>query len=116
MSLSERMDFDHVIRIHADGTITDEPDVYAPDVYDETIYSDDWEWATFGYTGQDSYRGPIMHNSEQIGGRLERDLMDHPGVYVAVVAYWTPESDDDDAGSTSEGWAILRLIGSDDDE
>jgi hypothetical protein len=54
-----------------------------------------------------------MHNSEFIGGGLERDLLSEPGVYVTVVAGWTPgEEDDPEEGTILEGWAILKLKGS----
>lgn len=111
-ALSDRMEFDHVIQIHEDGSITDRNDLYAPDLMDEAIDSDDWEFFSTGYTGQYGYNGPIMHNSEFIGGGLERDILSTPGVYVAVVASWTPgEEDDPEEGIILEGWAILRYTG-----
>lgn len=112
--LSEAMDFDHPVRVDTDGTVTDEglENVHAPELMDETIYSDEWEFFSTGYTGQYGYNGPILHNSEQIGGGLERDILASPGVYVAVVAQWTAEEGaGDDGSSTSiEGWAVLKLI------
>ena len=111
-SLSDWMDFDHPIRIGEDGSITDEgmDGIYAPTLMDEEIDSDEWDFFSTGYTGQHGYRGPIMHNSEQFGGRLERDILASPGVYVAVVAAWTPgEEDAQDEGDILEGWAILKL-------
>lgn len=110
--LNDLMEFDHPVQVHEDGTVTDAPaGIHAPDLYDERIdASGGWEWEffTYGYTGQDRYRGPIMHNSEFIGGRLERDILANPGIYVAVAAYWSPEGDDENE-STIEGWAVLRL-------
>jgi hypothetical protein len=35
-----------------------------------------------------------MHDSEYIGGKLERDILETPGVYVAVVASWSPDDGD----------------------
>jgi hypothetical protein len=116
-SLSDAMDFDHPVRVLPDGTFTDEglSDVYAPDLMDEEIDSDSWEFWSTGRSNQYNYRGPILHNSEVIGGGMERDLLAEPGVYVAVVASWTPgEEDDQNEGSILEGWAILKLKGSGD--
>jgi hypothetical protein len=112
MNLSDRMDFDHVIRVHEDGTVTDEPGIYAPEMLlDGEISDSDWEFFSTGYTGQYGYNGPIMHNSEFIGGRLERDILETPGVYVAVIANWTPEDEAEKEMEDyyAEGWAILKL-------
>lgn len=110
------VEFDHPFRILPDGTVTDDDldNVHAPELFDETIYSDDWEFWSTGRSNQDHYRGPIMHNSEFIGGGMERDLLAQPGVYVTVVAQWTPEAGVEE--TYAEGWAILRLIGSDEEE
>lgn len=109
------VDFDHPFRIMPDGTITDDDldEVHAPELFDATIYSDDWEFWSTGRSGQHGYRGPIMHNSEVIGGGMERDLLSEPGVYVAVVAMWTPEAGVEE--TYAEGWAILKLIETDGD-
>jgi hypothetical protein len=97
------MEFDHVIEVHADGTITEPEGEYGPELNDGRLEGDGWELITHGYTGQHAYRGPIMHSSEFIGGRLEDDIRDRPGLYVAVVANYTPEDGDDD---TAGGWAV----------
>lgn len=108
-TLSELMDFDHVIQVHPDGSVTEPRGIYAPNLYDDALEDDAWDFFTRGYSGQDSYSGPIMHNSELIGGRLERDILETPGIYAAVVAYWSPDDDDADAELYAEGWAIVRL-------
>lgn len=108
MTLDKTMEFDHVIRVHDDGTVTDEPGIYAPTLEDDVLDSDRWEFFSAGYSGQHGYSGPIMHDSEYIGGRLERDILWTPGVYVAVVACWSPESYDD-GQTTMEGWAVVTL-------
>ena len=112
-TLNDLMEFDHPVIIHPDGTVTDAPaDLYAPNLLDEELDDKDWEFFTYGYTGQYSYIGPIMHNSEFIGGRLERDLLANPGIYVVVAAYWMPDEDDDeDEGTVIEGWAVCRYVG-----
>ncbi len=105
--LSAKMDFDHPIRVNADGTISDAPGTYAPSLDSEDLDSDEWELITGGYTQQYGYNGPIMHASEQIGGRLAEDILAEPGVYVSLVANAEPDDDDDDP--EPEGWAIARL-------
>lgn len=87
--LRDVMEFDHVVRVTADGNVFDaEPGVpYAPELYhDETNDYDVGPWSLMtGYTGQYGYRGPIMHASEFIGGGMARDIRATPGLYVAVV-------------------------------
>lgn len=102
-NLNSVMEFDHVIRVHADGTVTDEPNVHAPELYDGELGGTGWTLLN-GYSGQYNYAGPIMHNSEYIGGGLARDILAQPGVYVALVN-GTLSDDEDDA----EGWAVARL-------
>lgn len=107
--LNDVMEFDHVIRVHADGAITDTRGIYAPDLRDDVLDSDHWELLD-GYSGQDRYAGPIMHPSEFIGGGMERDIRETPGVYVALIAYYSPEEDDDpDDYDDAGGWAVARL-------
>jgi len=101
-TLSEIMDFDHVIMVRADGTVTDDtPNApYAPEMdnggMEETGYAS-WELMT-GYTGQYGYHGPYMHASEYIGGRMARDILATPGYYVSV---YTPDL---------ESWAVARIV------
>lgn len=45
-----------------------------------------------------------MHNSEYIGGGMERDILSTPGYYVALVCYYFPEEEGGDM--ESEGWAV----------
>jgi hypothetical protein len=97
--LNDIMDFDHVIEVHADGSITDRNDIYAPSLADGELDSDEWELLN-GWSGQDRYAGPIMHPSEYIGGGMERFIRETPGVYVALVDY----SYDD--GDYTDGWAV----------
>ncbi len=109
--LSDRMDFDHVIEVTEDGDIIDRPDIYAPNLYDGEVDDDAWTLLD-GYSGQYRYSGPIMHNSEFIGGAMARDILDTPGVYVALVCYWPEEdADDEDIEDNIEGWAVATLRG-----
>lgn len=100
--LNDVMEFDHVIESHGDGTVTWRSDLYAPEVLDEYIERDgfstrgmqkwkftgDPEWELlYGHTGQDSYNGPVMHESEFVGGGLAHRIIETPGVYVVVAVY-----------------------------
>jgi hypothetical protein len=116
--LTDFMEFDRVIRVHGDSRLTDEPGAYAPEVHyqgdgsseDDLWVSSGWELLN-GYSRQYGYAGPVMHPSEFIGGRMELDILDEPGVYVAVVVSC---DDGEDAG-----WAVARRVesgGAADDE
>lgn len=111
-ALSNVMDFDHVVTVHDDGTVSDdESGLYAPDVYmdsDLTVtVTPGWELLN-GYSGQDRYSGPVMHESEFIGGGMARDILSEPGEYVAVIVY---SLDTEDDGDDIAGWAVARWIG-----
>jgi hypothetical protein len=116
-TLNEIMEFDHVVKVHADGRITDgysRP--WAPDSRDGELdcpYGEAWDYFSTGYTGQDRATGPNMHDSESIGGRLARDIAENPGYYVALVDHVSPEGedmDDPDYDSTA-GWVVAFLPG-----
>lgn len=107
-NLNDIMSFDHVIHVHADGSVTDGPDnLWAPEV---TVDDQDainplhvssqegitWDLLT-DYTGQYGYRGPLMHSSEYIGGKLADGILSRPGYYVAV-----------EVGS--DEWAVARIL------
>lgn len=97
-ALNEIMEFDHVIEVHDDGSITEPRGIYAPELYDSELVNDDWSLLN-GFSGQYRYAGPIMHQSEYIGGGMERYIRETPGIYVALVDY--PLND-----SEPEGWAV----------
>lgn len=122
-NLNEAMGFDHPIRVHADGSVTDATDTYAPEVIvatddDGSIsreddremvrYLESQGWTVLdGYSGQYTYAGPIMHASEYIGGRMARDILEAPGVYVACAVYVLGCADDDDPIA---GWIVARKL------
>lgn len=84
------VEFDHVFTVMSGGTVTDGPSgIHAPDSHDGELSGDGWEYWSTGRSGQYGYRGPIMHASEYIGGRIERDILSTPGIY-AVVADYSP--------------------------
>lgn len=104
------MEFDHVIRVNADGSVDDSVSgVYAPEAHDPDPSDTELNGWTLlnGYSGQYGYAGPWLHNSEFIGGGLARDILATPGLYVAVYATYTDEEDPD--GETFiEGWAVAH--------
>ena len=111
--LNAVMEFDHVVTVNEDGTVSDGPSgIYAPDLLDHEV-SDPTRWAPVGnYTSQQG-GGWLMHNCESIRGQMARDILAEAGTYVAVVAYWSPDENDDHAdeeGAIPEGWALFRLI------
>jgi hypothetical protein len=99
-NLNDVMEFDRVIEVRADGTVTVRSDLYAPELFDGELQDDGWTLMN-GYTGQYGYNGPMLHASEHIGGGLARDILATPGLYVALVD--TPDSADD---TEPEGWAV----------
>ena len=109
-TLSDLMDFDHVIEVHGDGTITDAWGVYAPelDQYRTSLghwtedLEDGWELLD-GFSGQFGYSGPMMHASEYIGGAMERHIRANPGLYVAVYPTVCDDLDDD---TEPDSWAV----------
>jgi hypothetical protein len=109
-ALSDRMDFDHVVRVDAQGRVTDEPEWWAPSLNDGVLEGDGVGWVLLGgYSGQYGYSGPIMHSSEYIGGSMARDILARPGLYVSLVDY--SSGDDEDTGEPlePEGWAVAYL-------
>lgn len=123
-TLNDLMSFGHVVVSDGNGNVT-EPS--APEYGPEVVYAkadadgqlikqpgaNDFDIDMFGYgdwdlmrgfTGQYSYRGAIMHQSEYIGGAMEDHIRANAGYYVAVVVDVlligeTQESEND-------GWAV----------
>lgn len=85
-------------------------ELHVPSHFDDEIDASGWETWSRGYTGQDRYHGPVMHNSEYLGGRMASDLLAEPGIYVLTAATWTPidEDNDDDEPYYVEGWVVLK--------
>lgn len=110
-SLNDIMGFDHVVIINKDGSVSDGPNsICVPELWEDDLSSDEWELLS-GFSGQDRYNGPIMHDSEYIGGGLEDYIIEKPGIYVAIVSNYFGEDDVDDAETEISGWAVARYIG-----
>jgi hypothetical protein len=103
MTLNDIMDPDHIIQVQPDGTITEPQGIYAPELNDGELEGDEWSLLD-GWSGQYSYRGPIMHPSEYIGGALADHIIENPGYYVAVMNYM--DDDGDGNGVEPDGWAV----------
>ncbi len=115
--LNDVMEFDRVIRVDSDGTVSyaSAEGAYAPELCavtdgDGSHTSDtdpdlcrqaaDQGWTLLsGWTGQYGYSGVCMHPSEVIGGSLAEHILATPGYWVTVVIY---EDDDSDP----EHWAV----------
>lgn len=121
-SLNDLMEFDSVIRVHPDGSVTRADGVFAPEVR-PAYYADGSDYVSKGwslmrgYTGQYGCAGSAhMHDSEFIGGRMESDILETPGLYAAVVLEWPCDTDlgcdgPDANGEScdqdhSEGWVV----------
>ena len=127
--LNNVMEFDHVIRVHDDGTVSEPRDVWAPELWDDHLDTGGKPWTLMtGYSSQDRYAGPVMHNSESIGGQMALDILATPGLYVAIVANWTEECPGHESlagshmgesvqcdgscepGDAIEGWAVACIV------
>src|SRR5690606_7081564 len=102
MTLNGLMEFGRVIEVRSDGTVTDS-DEYGPEIVYVNLDADGQMterddkgsaivsglpagWSLMrGYTAQGDGTSVIMHPSEYIGGRMERDILANPGLYVAVI-------------------------------
>ena len=118
-TLNDIMQFDHAIRVKPDGTIEEPTGIYGPEGIEMETLDDDagsimepheiayaaeverqgWDLMR-GYSGQygTTKHDFIMHSSESIGGRMERDIRERPGLYVAIIITC---DDGQDAG-----WAV----------
>lgn len=123
-SLNDIMGFDHIIRVNEDLTIDEHLDMSTMDsgsYFDLAVDEDGTDifemsagWTLLrGFTGQDSYNGPVMHASEYVGGGLERYIRETPGYYVVLEVSGRCDYDGttictEESGCDCEpaGWAI----------
>lgn len=114
-TLNETMAFDHVIRVDERGGVSEPSWVREPGgayVHTEGAEpeleqrpGDGWSMLS-GWTGQYSYNGPVMHNSEFIGGGLAEHIRQNPGYYVALTVSYvgTGETNCEKCGAESGEW------------
>lgn len=127
--LNGLMETGHVVRVHPDGSVTEPPAAYAPEVNVEldkdgqivgaaeknmadAVEAAGWELMT-GYTRQYmAGRSPIMHPSEYIGGQLAADILEQPGLYVAVEVsgLWPSEKAEREGSDDPVGWVVARKL------
>ena len=112
LKLNDVMEFDCPVVIDSDGEVSQSSE-YAPEVYWSSLDGEESDavmmeylarqgWVCLsGYTGQYGYRGPVMHASEFVGGAMERDILDNPGVYVLLVV-----EDIEEDGGEPVGWIV----------
>lgn len=115
-TLDQLMEMDHVIQVHADGSVTDAPaNVHGPEVTVETdddgqyigtrdergrltwnIHVDGDGWTLLkGYAADDG--SELLHSGQRIEGDLAEAILATPGYYVATVV-----ADDDEP----ESWCV----------
>lgn len=104
--------------VHEDGTVTRAPGLYGPESVegrDDNDYSDLVPWVPVsGFSGQHGYRGPVMHDSEYLGGGMLEYMLETPGVYVCAPVWWDSDDRDPYTGELEpyyEGWMLLRYEG-----
>lgn len=102
-SLEDILDWDHVVEVHANGDITTPNSEWAPTLFNGELDSSDWTMID-GYSLQYCYSGPIMHDSEGLHWGMCEMILDNPGYYVKVPAYYDDEDNPDE--SITEGWAL----------
>lgn len=113
-SLSQAMDFYHVLAKGTDGYFYEGfNEVYGPDTSDIqdnslTDAGQGWRLITSGLTQQYGYyKGPWLHESEQIAGGVARAVAEgKPGYYVAVVGTGYSDYDEEDYEPVEIGWSI----------
>jgi len=122
-NLNSVMEFDHVLHI-ANGIAEDVAESFYFEVTQFKLEDGRWEteyilpegWQVMrGYTGQHGYNGPDMHNSEFIGGGMARDILEAPGLYVALAISAScggleDGCAEDDCTCEGEGWVVAYKL------
>lgn len=71
-----------------------------------------WGFYSRGYTAQYGVESsdPVMHESEDIGGKLARDMIDDGGTYVVTSVRMLTDSEEYDDANDDDlvGWVVLR--------
>lgn len=118
MDLNKIMQMDHVIQVHADGSITEPDGIHGPEVTVETdddgqyvatrneqgrmtgwnVHVDGDGWTLLkGYAVDDG--SELLHPSQFIGGALAEAILTTPGYYVATVVT-------DDSDEPGDSWCV----------
>ena len=117
--LNTSVEFNIPFIVNEDGTVEMSGN-FGPDevigglLEDGEIYvGEKWSVWSHGYTGQDRYSGPALHNSEQLSGRMAEDLLNEPGEYCLCEVGWEYDEHDleyDDGELYYEGWVVLKAL------
>lgn len=122
-ALQRIADFDHVFCVGNTGDVFPPtfPGHHAPEALDVPILDvmlDGWLLPLSGLTNQYGYKGPWLHDSEQIPGGVAERVLARPGYWVAIYGQHTPDGHDcpfgeqkhDDGDcfceTTIEGWTL----------
>ena len=109
LHLNNIMEFDTVWQVDTEqGIMIRRCDIVEPNYWNDWM-GDGWS-ALNGFSGQYGYRGPVMHSSEYIGGRMAETILESDGLYVPVVAYADCEdgcTEDCDADHVI-GWVLAH--------
>ena len=82
-TLSDIMDFDLVVRVHPDGSVTEVPEIYAPTLFDDALDSDDWT------TQVAKIAAPIANDDKAMAINSSRYRMKRCGGVVRITGWLT---------------------------
>lgn len=112
-ALQKIADFDHPFTVDEHGNLADALGENAPEVFHvegvpgvELEIGGPWHTVSDGFSGQDRYRGPVMHSSEYLGGGIADHVLSEPGTYVVCSVEVLP--DDEDPEPLPAGWVVLK--------
>lgn len=116
--LNTSVEFNIPFIVNEDGTVemsaNFEPDEVIGNYpeHGNVFISDGWTAWSYGYTGQYGYAGPVMHESEQLSGRIADDILSEPGEYCICEVSYFPEDDHDqeEYEMEHEGWIVVKAI------
>lgn len=113
-TLNDVMEFDHVVLSDGRGNVrrtgVDAPALDGLHVADMWL-DEGWELLD-GFSGQHGYGGPVMHESEFIGGGMERHVRANAGLYVSLIVWDDPDPEWPEEGDQIVGWAVaFRPLG-----
>ena len=116
--LNRFVEFNIQFIVNEDGTVemsaNFEPDEVIGNYpeHGNVFISDGWTARSYGYTGQYGYAGPVMHESEQLSGRIADDILSEPCEYCICEVSYFPEDDHDqeEYEMEHEGWIVVKAI------